>query len=248
MEQLRKTGLESLGDVPWGTHILHLCHASDDPLEVVVPFIAAGLEGNEYCLWLCGKSPDTAAVRGALTQAVPDLQRYLDTGQLEIVPELKWYLTDGVFDGQAVLQRWQEKIEEALARGRDGVRAAGSASWVSKDVWRDFMAYEEECDRLIAEARMMALCRYVIDSRTASDIIAVFRNHTTAIARSGRRWEAIWNTARVRRGATAFCGCLGPRFGIGTQLRQGSWRRSEALRGCGLRRLGHGLGRRVSHG
>ena len=40
---LRNSGIPPLGEIPWGTHFCHFYETTEDLLEVVVPYFAAGL-------------------------------------------------------------------------------------------------------------------------------------------------------------------------------------------------------------
>jgi MEDS: MEthanogen/methylotroph, DcmR Sensory domain len=51
-QRLRDTGLEAVGEVPWGTHFCIFYETKKDLLEIVVPFFKAGLQANEFCLWI----------------------------------------------------------------------------------------------------------------------------------------------------------------------------------------------------
>jgi len=53
---LRNTGIEPVGEMPWGTHFCHFYETPDDLLETVLPFFRAGLESKEFCVWGC-RSP-----------------------------------------------------------------------------------------------------------------------------------------------------------------------------------------------
>ena len=47
---LRKTGVNVLGDMPWGSHVCMFYESKDDLLDTVVPFFKAGLEAtNSAC-------------------------------------------------------------------------------------------------------------------------------------------------------------------------------------------------------
>ena len=48
---LRKTGIDLIGDVPWGTHICMFYETKQDLLDTNVDYFRAGLESNEYGLW-----------------------------------------------------------------------------------------------------------------------------------------------------------------------------------------------------
>ncbi len=55
-EELRKTGISVVGDVPWGTHFCTFYETRQDLLEILVPFFKTGLENEEFCLWVISNS------------------------------------------------------------------------------------------------------------------------------------------------------------------------------------------------
>ena len=46
-EATRPTGIPALGDVPWGTHMCQLYEGEQDMLEILIPYLAAGLASND---------------------------------------------------------------------------------------------------------------------------------------------------------------------------------------------------------
>ncbi len=46
----RKTGIDVIGDVEWGTHFCLFYQTKEDLAEVLVPYFKAGLENNEFCI------------------------------------------------------------------------------------------------------------------------------------------------------------------------------------------------------
>src|ERR1700676_5651289 len=86
MPELRKTGIDVLGDVPWGSHFCNFYDTKQDLLDTLVPYFKAGLENREFCI-LVVSSKGLITVREAkraLEQAVPDLGRHLSDGHIEI--------------------------------------------------------------------------------------------------------------------------------------------------------------------
>ena len=55
-QRLRDTGLEAVGEVAWGTHFCVFYETRKDLLDIVVPFFKAGLQANEFCLWIVANS------------------------------------------------------------------------------------------------------------------------------------------------------------------------------------------------
>ena len=114
--EFRRSGIDIIGDIPWGTHFCQFYRTADDLLDILVPYFAAGLEANEFCMWVTSEPVDVKAAERALAAAIPDFARRLRDGQMEILPHDQWYLAGGDFDAQRVLDAWAGKLEQARAR------------------------------------------------------------------------------------------------------------------------------------
>src|SRR5580698_4706553 len=95
---LRKTGVNVLGDMPWGSHVCMFYESKEDLLDTVVPFFKMGVESNEFCLWAPSEPLTAEEARTALRQHIPAFDRYLAAGNMEIVPGREWYLEGDRFD------------------------------------------------------------------------------------------------------------------------------------------------------
>ena len=107
-----------------------------DLVDVLVPYFIAGLENNEFCMWVTSDPLSKEEAEKAIRKAVPNFDRYLKRGQIEIVPHTEWYLKDGDFNLQRVLNAWIDKLNQALANGYDGIRVTGNTAWLEKNNWR----------------------------------------------------------------------------------------------------------------
>src|SRR5215471_3895526 len=83
--ELRNTGIAIIGDQPWGTHVCHFYQDKQDLIEILVPFIRAGLENNEFCMWVTAEPLGPAEAKAALADQLEGLERYIADGQLEIL-------------------------------------------------------------------------------------------------------------------------------------------------------------------
>ena len=194
-EKMRKTGIDLIGDAPWGTHLCLFCQSKQDLLDILLPYFKAGLENNELCLWVTSEPLGEKDVRKAIKKAVPDFDAYLRRGQMEIISPGKWYLKSDTFNLQGVLNAWIDKHNQALLKGFDGLRVAGNTSGLDKRDWRDFCC-GEAINKTIRQYQMMALCTYPLDKCTASEIIDVVGNHRAALIRHNGRWEIIESSER----------------------------------------------------
>ncbi len=207
---MRHTGIDVIGDVPWGTHFCQFYETNHDLIETLVPYFKAGLEANEFCMWVTSEPLRGRAARAALKAAVPDLDGRIRRGQIEIIDYKKWYVRSGKFSAEEVLAGWADKLEAALAKGYDGLRLSGNTFWLEKADWEDFRKYEEAVDNIIGRRRMMAMCTYSLQKCGASEIIDVVANHEFALIKRQGRWEIIESVARkqaeekIRRGSLKY--------------------------------------------
>ena len=122
---LRNTGLDPVGERPWGTHICLFYETRQDLYDVHVEYFGAGLASGEFCIWAVSDPIDRETAIDALRKSVPDFEKYLRDGQIEIIPGYQWYLRGDEFDAQRITGGWHAKLDEALARGFEGMRVSG---------------------------------------------------------------------------------------------------------------------------
>jgi signal transduction histidine kinase len=197
-DELRKSGIDVIGDVPWGTHFCHFYQTRQDLIDILVPYFKAGLENKEFCMWITAHPLTEEEAERAMRRAVPDFDRYRERRQIEIMPHTEWYLKGGAFDSRRVLDGWVEKLDDALRRGYSGLRLTGNTFWLEKSDWKDFLLYEEEVNNVIGKYRMMAVCTYSLDKCRATEIIDVVNTHQFALAKREGSWALIESTERKR--------------------------------------------------
>jgi PAS domain S-box-containing protein len=193
-DELRNSGIDVIGSVPWGTHFCQFYKTKQDLIDILVPYFKAGLESNEFCMWVTSEPLMVAEVQEAMRAAIADLDQYLNKGQIEILPYNEWYLLGGTFDDDRVLAGWVSKLEQALARGYDGLRLTGNTFWLERNHWRAFTEYEAKVNDVIGKYKMLALCTYCLDKCDGAAVIDVVRNHQFALVKQGGKWDIIEST------------------------------------------------------
>ena len=68
---LRRTGLNLLGDMNWGSHVCLFYQSKKELLDTVLPFFEAGLESNEFCLWAISEPLTVQEARASMGEAIP---------------------------------------------------------------------------------------------------------------------------------------------------------------------------------
>ncbi|MNJ30204.1 hypothetical protein D3C77_248000 [compost metagenome] len=188
-DQLRNTGLAPVGDRAGGTHICLFYETPQDLYDVHVDYFGAGLASGEFCIWALSDPISRENAVEALRHSVPDFDDYLRDGQIEFIPGYQWYLRGDEFDPQRIAGGWHAKLDEALARGFEGMRVSGNAFWFETSLWKEFCEYEAELDRSLAGRRMIVLCTYPLAASRAVDVLDVARTHNFSIAKRDGRWE-----------------------------------------------------------
>jgi len=102
--------------LPWGSHFCQFYHTKKDLLDVLIPYFKAGLENNEFCVWVTSDFLTKEEAIKALKKSVPAFSEHLANGQMEVFPYTDWYLIGGNFDLQRTLNMWMEKHDDALSR------------------------------------------------------------------------------------------------------------------------------------
>ncbi|HEB34754.1 hypothetical protein LCGC14_0688690 [marine sediment metagenome] len=140
-------------------------------------------------MWITSEPLSEKEAKKALREALPDIDRYLKKRQIEIVPHEEWYLKEGTFNIQRVLNTWIDKYNQALAQGYDGLRLTVNLAWLEERDWRNFIEYEEKVNNVIDKYKIMAICTYSLDKCGASEVIDVVSTHQFALRKREANWE-----------------------------------------------------------
>ncbi|MFB0524020.1 MAG: MEDS domain-containing protein [Phycisphaerae bacterium] len=197
-ESVRKSGIDVLGSVPWGTHACLFYKTKKDLISILVPYFKAGLENNEFCMWVTSEPLSPMEAEKAMSKAVPNFDEYLKKGQIEIRSYADWYLKEGTFDQERVLRAWMDKLNQALTDGYAGMRVTGNTTWVDKRIWKNFIDYEDQVNEKIDKHRMIAICTYNLNKCGSAEIIDVVNTHQLALIGERKEYRLVKNAERKR--------------------------------------------------
>ncbi|HEX4785346.1 MAG TPA: MEDS domain-containing protein, partial [Candidatus Sulfotelmatobacter sp.] len=158
---------------------------------MTVSYCKAGLENNEFCLWVVAEPLEVEDGKRALRAAIPDLDRYLGDHSIEIVAARDWYLQGGTFDLDRVITAWNQKLAHASVRGYAGLRVTGDISWLQDKDRKDFCEYEELLNQAVANQTLSILCTYPLAACGAAEILDVVRTHQFAVTKRRGSWDVI---------------------------------------------------------
>jgi hypothetical protein len=154
------SGTDIIGDVSWGTHLCQFYQTREDLMDITLPYLKAGLESNEICIWITSCSLKAEEAKKALREAIPDFDVYLEKRQIEIVSCGNWHLKDGVFDSKRALNGLIGTVNKSLASGYNGLRLIEDTCWLEKGNRNDLISYERKLDSIIGKYPVISLCTY----------------------------------------------------------------------------------------
>lgn len=189
----RYSGIDIIGDVPWGTHFCQFYQNNEDLMNLIIPYLRAGLESNELCILITPNNLEADEVKDELRTSVPDIDSYLEKKQIEIIPCFCWYAKGEVFDFQRALNGLIEKVNKSLASGYDGLRLIENTCWLEKGNLNDFVNYERKLNFILDKYPIISLCTYSLEKCSAVDIIEIAANHQFVLAKKEGKWEKTEN-------------------------------------------------------
>lgn len=184
--ELRKSGIDCLGDISFGKHICAFYKSKGELKEIVLPFIKSGLENNEACIWVLSENITADEAVRLLEEKTSDVSALIDKGQLKIFDD--FYTTCG-FDVEGIIGFWEKMESEALKQGYDGLRVTGSANFIKEYQWPDLCDYERDVNKLISQRNMIAMCTYSIDMVGVPEVLAVSANHEILISNKNNKCD-----------------------------------------------------------
>jgi DNA-binding CsgD family transcriptional regulator len=187
---LRKTGIPLMEEIPWGSHIALFYETERDLLDSCAAYFAAGLQNNEACVWAVGESFPIEAARQALQDAIPDFDSYYAAGSMELVPGREFYLRDGVFDLQRLIENRRDRLRRARERGLDGLRISGNA-WVAASERGQYFDFRRALARAVHDDPILALGTYELGASRGVDVLDVARVHHLTVARRRGDWQFV---------------------------------------------------------
>ena len=168
--------------VPSGTHICAFFSGPAGRDDVVMPFLADGIRAGQKCICVL-ESLGLADVLAGLDRQV-DLDRSLETGQLELSTPGDAYLPSGTFSTDDMLSYWQQAAAGARsATGSGLLRATGEMPSVlnQPDGRKEFFRYEARLTGFIASLPAVIFCLYDLQRFGAEVLMDTLRTHPMVV-------------------------------------------------------------------
>lgn len=164
----------------------------EEYLDVIIPFLKAGLENNEFCFWIL---PHTLKLKNAkihLRRSIEDLDDYFAKGQLMIGDYKEFYLKDEFFSWRQSIENITDMVKNALEKGFKRIRITGDGSWaVDSGHWFNFLRYEKEVNKALESYKIKAICSYSIAKLDLRNLCEIGITHQLSLANLAGNWNRI---------------------------------------------------------
>jgi signal transduction histidine kinase len=191
LNEMRSSGISVVGERPWGTHFCSFYESGRDLLNMLVSYFKAGLENNEFCVWVVSEPLSERDAWDGLRNNVREFDHYVSRRSIEVFDGRDWYLKGGVFDSTRVIGAWNEQLDRALDKGHAGLRGSGNTAWLQKKDWKAFSEYEQLINDSVGGRPAMLLCTYALGMCGANELLDVVHTHQFAMAMRRGDWELI---------------------------------------------------------
>jgi len=187
----RRTAVELVTEARAGSHHCLFYQSQDDLVDVLAGYFKSGIEKGESCIWVTADGGVEQKARDAISRKLSGRDARQAASNIEFVRCSDWYLRDGSFHPEQVLNRWVERLKLAADRGYKGLRVSGDLGWLDATDWRTLMGYEKDVNSLIAGKDFEAVCSYPLAKINASQMIDVIGYHQVALGRNNGEWHSL---------------------------------------------------------
>jgi hypothetical protein len=162
-----------------GSHICYLFGDDEERLDVIARFLDAGRRGHERMIFLSDRMSPAELSRELARHGVPP-DKDLATGVAG-----EFYVPDGEFSDEQVLERVRRFYVEALADGYEGARGTGEMSWVlsRKRGAETALRYEALLTDVLAQYPTTCVCQYDVRLFSGAALMDVLSTHPYTLLR-----------------------------------------------------------------
>jgi PAS domain S-box-containing protein len=148
-----------------------------------LPFLTAGLQQNERCLYIADENSETA-VLGALRKAGTDVDHFLHSGALVLTGKRETYLRLGHFDPDLWIQFLAQSIQQAGDGRFSGLRTLlGEMTWAlgRETPCESVIEYEAKLNYFVRDHEVRVLCQYHRPRFSPELILGIIRTHPVVV-------------------------------------------------------------------
>ena len=163
-------------------HICAFFNGSDEEHRVLGSFIRDGLDHGEKAFHIVDREMRDDHIK-RLSDAGIDVQRRMDTGQLEVRPWQDAYLRGDRFDQDAMLALIEQVLESNATAGYPLTRLLAHMEWalLDKPGVDDLVEYETRLNYMLPKYGDPVICTYDLSKFGSSVAMDIMRTHPVVI-------------------------------------------------------------------
>ncbi len=150
----------NMDEMVLGDHICSFYKSKEELFSIVIPFLKAGLERNEKCVYVIDENTEEDIIE-ALNPLI-DLDQYIRAKQLVFLTSEETYLKDETFVPEEMIDFIKEKEKEALEYKHAGLRIAVENTWILSrmDQLDKVLEYDALLNYYFPTSKCLALCQF----------------------------------------------------------------------------------------
>jgi len=151
--------LRSLKHIKPRDHVILFYDTPRLKQEILFSYIKQGLERGESAKYICSEET-TSEIADGMREFGIDVDAFQKSGALEILQYDEFYIKDGKFDVQEVMDSWQEFYNQSRAAGFKGLRVTGEMScFINNNLTEELLEYEKALHSVL-DIPISAICAY----------------------------------------------------------------------------------------
>jgi len=166
-------------------------NSEEEYLDIVVPYLKAGLENNEFVAWVIPEAMEIKEAESYLRDSVGDLDYYIKKEQIAIKDYKSVYFEDGIFTATKIMEKIAILEKQALKKGFKGIRVTGDGTWALRYYWVNFLIYEKDLNIFIDQSKIRALCAYSMSKLDLKKIHDIGMNHQSSLVKQMDNWSRL---------------------------------------------------------
>jgi len=165
----------------WGSHFCYFYDNKVNFLKVLTSFFMAGLENNEYCIWVLSENITEQEIIDYFFKKYYKFGEYLEKEQFKFYNYEEWYKNSGSLNAQNLINSWNQNLTYALKKNYSGIRITGDVRLISKEDLNTFLDYELQFNTLIKDKFIKAICTYPIFNYQKYQILDIASTHQSVL-------------------------------------------------------------------
>jgi len=158
-----------------GAHVAHFFQGDQERVNILAPFLRAGLESGDQCV-LVAEASASPIIADSLKELGVDVEAALASGQLLV--------SDGGSSMDEISSMFEDVISRSKSAGRDVIRIGGDMTWASGKLptAEKLLEWEAFYDKYVGpRANFVALCQYDQSRFGGSAIMCALQTHPLSI-------------------------------------------------------------------